>query len=92
MPSTQADVSCKLGYRQSQIESGTKFNCRSDGTWDEEPIKCVPGCGLLKTIKSTPLLVGGINTNISQVPWNVAVYRRGQHICGGSIVSSRVVM
>ena len=31
-------------------------------------------------------------TNVTEVPWHVAIYQNGEQICGGTIVSERVVI
>lgn len=43
-----------------------------------------------------PFISGGVVTNITQVPWHVAVYelqgRRFEQICGGTIISKTAVL
>lgn len=49
-------------------------------------------------IKGTAYVVGGSATNISRIPWHVGIYRRDgedslfKQICGGTIISSRIVI
>ena len=37
-------------------------------------------------------LISGKNTNVTEVPWHVGIYKDGEHICGGTIISERVVI
>lgn len=37
-------------------------------------------------------IVGGVPANIEDLPWQVALLRNGAQICGGSIVSARVIV
>ena len=34
----------------------------------------------------------GKNTNITEVPWHVGIYEKDEQICGGTIISERVVI
>ena len=34
----------------------------------------------------------GENTNVTFVPWHVAIYRNEEQICGGTIISERLVI
>ena len=38
------------------------------------------------------LLLVGKNLNVTEAPWHVGVYENGEQICGGTIVSERVVI
>ena len=38
------------------------------------------------------LYLVGKDTKVTEVPWHVAIYRNGEQICGGTIVSERVVI
>ena len=39
-----------------------------------------------------PKVVGGSNASISQFPWQAAVYRNGSLYCGGSLITTRIVI
>ena len=52
-----------------------------DGNWDRAAASCLPKCGLIKE-----------NKNGIQVPWNVAIYKNELFICGGTIISEKVVI
>lgn len=63
-----------------------------DGSWTARA-QCQPDCGT-KTAQGEVLVSGGLSARRTEVPWQVAIYRRkdSKHICGGSILTnSRVV-
>lgn len=39
-----------------------------------------------------PKIVGGSSTSISQFPWQAAVFRNGSLYCGGSLITTRIVI
>jgi secreted trypsin-like serine protease len=39
-----------------------------------------------------PKIVGGHNASISQYPWQAAVFVDGEQLCGGSLLTSRIVL
>lgn len=92
VPQTEVNTKCKLGFQSIQNRPYSRSNCLEDGTWDKAAVQCHPGCGLSISRKASPLLVGGVSTNNSMVPWHVAVYEMDEFICGGSIITSKLVI
>lgn len=46
LPGTMADLSCHTSYRQDTTTIGLQgrhVKCNSNGKWQPEPIRCVPG-------------------------------------------------
>ena len=33
-----------------------------------------------------------MNTNVTEVPWHVGIYQNSEQICGGTIISERLVI
>lgn len=85
--------------------------CR-DGKWEQKPPECVPGslniyfhtytnlfsvCGL-KSVSTTPLIVGGNVAKPGEYPWQVSIYSiYGKELakelsCGGSLLNERVIL
>ena len=77
---TEVTMHCKPGYNSVGNESVARLTCQPNGTWDEAAPVCRPTCGL----------INGQTKSIA--PWHVAIYRKDSYICGGSIVSDRVVI
>ena len=71
LPGTEVNTKCKLAFQSFQNRPYSRSNCLNDGSWDKAAVQCQPGCGLSKVLKASPLLVGGVNTNITMVPWHV---------------------
>ncbi|XP_062840097.1 serine protease 53 isoform X2 [Anolis carolinensis] len=46
-------------------------------------------CGRQKLV---PRMAGGINANRGEWPWQVSLQYRGQHICGGSLISNEWIL
>ncbi|XP_041968433.1 uncharacterized protein LOC121725497 [Aricia agestis] len=69
------------------------MRCLEDG-WDNYPV-CLPECGRL-TPGGMELVIGGRAAIRGEVPWHAGIYRlmssNYSHICGGSIVSTTVVI
>ena len=38
------------------------------------------------------LKLAGKNFNVTEAPWHVGIYQNGEQICGGTIVTERVVI
>ena len=38
------------------------------------------------------LKIVGKSSNVTEMPWHVLIYQNGEQICGGTIVSERVVI
>lgn len=87
-----AHIECKEGYiypRYSRISSD--IECLLSGRWSHPIYECVADCGRV-TKKAAALVVHGENTEASEFPWNVAIYRANVLICGGTIISERVIL
>lgn len=93
-PGTTAYVTCQEGYEATgpiQI-----LTCGHNGRWSPTPQKCSQSCG--EIIGGTSYVVGGQRTNVSNIPWHVGIFKRNSHdgqfqqICGGTIISSKVIV
>lgn len=95
-PGTYATINCKPGYEIS-AEFQKRVTCGADGRWTPEPGRCTQTCGEQGSI-GRPFIVGGHESNIAEVPWHVGLYMKQkfsgdfEHICGGSIISARLVV
>ncbi|XP_049883274.1 modular serine protease-like [Pectinophora gossypiella] len=75
--------------------SGVLNNMRCiDGNWDYVAI-CNPECGRV-TPEGEKLIIGGRYAKKGELPWHAGIYRKTttpyMQICGGSIVSTNVVI
>ena len=65
-----------------------------DGNWNAHVFKCIPICG--EVSEGRPLIVGGVESNITHVPWHAAIYEHISleivQICGGSIISPTAIV
>lgn len=85
-------IDCKSGYEYLHgSELKTKIECMPSGKWSSPIYECVPSCGKV-TKKAAALIIHGKDTEVSEFPWNVAIYFTNVLICGGSIISERVVL
>lgn len=95
-PGTYVTINCKNGYEQGR-EFHKRVTCGADGRWSPEPGGCTQTCGEQGSI-GKPFIVGGYESNISEVPWHVGVYMKAkmsgefEHICGGTIISAKLVV
>lgn len=95
-PGTYATINCRAGYGISP-EFHKRVTCGADGRWSPEPGRCTQTCGEQGSI-GIPFIVGGHESNIAEVPWHVGLYMKQmptgdfEHICGGSIISARLVV
>lgn len=93
-PGTIAYVSCQRGYEKTGPQQ--TLTCQSNGRWNPQPQKCTQICGEIN--EGAAYVVGGSTTNVSRVPWHVGVYKKNsydgkfQQICGGTIITSRVII
>lgn len=93
-PGTIAYVSCQRGYEKTGPQQ--TLTCRSDGRWTPTPIRCTQICGEIN--EGTAYVVGGSETNVSRIPWQVGIYKRSgrtskfQQICGGTIIGPKVII
>ncbi|KAL5278992.1 hypothetical protein ACFFRR_003545 [Megaselia abdita] len=95
LPGTTADIRCQYGYEEpvTQVHSIT---CLESGDWDNQPYPCIPTCGSTP-LAQKPFIYGGYTTTITNIPWQAAIYKRNAvgrytHICGGSIVTAKLVV
>lgn len=89
-------MSCRIGYRQPDRPLPDVIICDPSGEWNTYPWKCEESCGV-PTPDQIPFIVGGQQTEIRKVPWQAGIYSKAhtsqwEFICGGSIVSSRIVV
>lgn len=88
---TVAWLKCKPGYRKPTNGAFVeRVNCLADGNWSSHIPRCNPICGELTL--GVGLISGGRQTNVSEVPWHVGIYRRYignqfSQICGGTIIT-----
>ena len=82
---TQVDVQCKTGYTIRAVPVTPNQNtCLDTGRWNHQVYKCFSVCG--------QLIADGNKDKISKAPWNVAVYRNQELICGGTILTERIIL
>lgn len=90
-PGTKAHIICLPGYERSG--SVQIITCDQNGRWSPLPSKCTEICGtqgVRDDIEST--------IDLTKVPWNVGIYKQlgssthFEHICGGTIISAKVVV
>jgi hypothetical protein len=86
-----AIVQCNQGYTHLDPNIQTEIECMPSGRWSRPIFECVPSCGRV-TKKAQALIVNGAETDVAEFPWNVAVYRENYLICGGTIISERVIL
>jgi hypothetical protein len=91
-PGTVATIKCRSGYRLPD-RSDLRFTltCTESGDWDYPPFRCTPRCGA-PTAKAKPYVVSGRDADIAEVPWHVAIYRSNVLICGGTIITEKIVV
>jgi hypothetical protein len=85
-------IECQEGYtypKHARISS--EIECLPSGRWSHPIYECVADCGRV-TKKAAALVIHGYDTNASEFPWNVAIYRNDILICGGTIISERVIL
>ncbi|XP_073964227.1 modular serine protease-like [Choristoneura fumiferana] len=65
-----------------------------DGNWDSTAI-CQPECGT-PTSRGEQLVINGVSAKRGELPWHAGIYDKTYHptmqICGGSLVSTTVVI
>lgn len=99
-PGTWAQISCATGYKKPAERRASDFVvCEgSSGRWTATPMRCDAICGVDASPTGTTYIVGGQTTNVARVPWHVGIYSDRnnpplyQQICGGSILSNRLVV
>lgn len=80
---TLAELSCRPGYQKPNRPVHSRIVCDEHGDWDYSPYRCEAICG-----RDLAEEVGEENT---VQPWNAAVYRFYEQICGGTIISAKIV-
>lgn len=93
-PGTIARINCQRGYENQRVPQQV-ISCGNDGRWKPAPNPCTQLCGE-EGPEGSPYIVGGIVTNITKVPWHVAIYKRlngrFEQWCGGTILNAKVVI
>lgn len=93
-PGTIARINCQRGYENQKVAQQV-ISCGNDGRWRPGPTSCTQLCGE-EAPEGSPYIVGGIVTNITKVPWAVAIYKRlngnFEQWCGGTILNAKVVI
>ena len=91
-PGTQVDVQCQTGYTiRAVLVTPSKYTCLNTGRWNHQVYKCFGICGL-QTPVGQQFIADGYKAGISEAPWNVAVYRNQELICGGTILTERIIL
>ena len=68
-----------------------KLTCEESGNWSHAAFKCEAVCGKVAR-HSVPLQIGGKISNVTEVPWHVGIYKESEQICGGTIITERLVI
>lgn len=93
-PKTIAILSCKVGYKKPDRIVPDAYTCMADGSWNAHVYKCQQVCGVISEVRR--LIVGGVESNISKVPWHAAIYEmrdgRMEQICGGTILNPTAIV
>lgn len=95
-PGTEVRIVCQRGY-QSTLSIDQITVCLADGVWSRSIWPCTQICGE-EGPEGTPYIIGGELTNNTRVPWHVAIYKfrydnvEPAYICGGTILSAKVVV
>lgn len=69
--------------------SAPQFTERNQNFYDSKTIQC--GTRAQTTQKVSSFIVGGYTAEKYDFPWLVAQYHRNAFVCGGSLLSSRIV-
>ncbi|XP_058982504.1 modular serine protease-like [Musca domestica] len=95
------EINCASGFKrdtrwQTEILSNRQnLTCLPNGTFDKVREPCVQDCGH-PLVNLFPLTKGGIQTDPNKVPWHVSIYqyvnKQWTFICGGSIITPRIVL
>lgn len=93
-PGTIAHIDCKTRYELPGVRQQV-LSCSDNGQWIPQPEVCTPICGE-EAPAGTPYIVGGLEANITKVPWHAGLYKRhGDNYnlqCGATIVNARVLI
>ncbi|GLG98223.1 Serine proteinase stubble [Gryllus bimaculatus] len=95
VPGTEADVKCGFFYTHIKQLSRFVIRCQTNGKWSREITPCEPKCGE-RNPRRLPRIAGGSDAQHGEFPWHVGVYRSVSgsdfNICGGTIISERIVV
>ena len=79
-----------------------ELRCLESGQWDLKVHQCEADCGitLIGLFRFFHLFeqflmllrISAENTTMTLLPWHVGIYKNGEQICGGTIISERVVI
>lgn len=87
-----AHIECKPGYEYPKVTGiKTTIECLPNGKWSAPIFECVSMCGRV-TKKAKALVIHGNQAEVSEFPWNVAIYLLNVLVCGGSIITERVFL
>ncbi|XP_053955720.1 modular serine protease-like [Anastrepha ludens] len=95
-PGTSAVISCETDYQRKNVWEETTLTCTNEYQWNNPKTPCEIRCGYIQQ-PSTAFASNGRMVNVTQAPWHVGVYsklnqRDFKRTCGGSIVSTRIVV
>ncbi|XP_019881235.1 uncharacterized protein LOC109609057 [Aethina tumida] len=90
---TYLEVTCAPFY---EVRNDDRYRiCKSNGRWNDDIPQCVPACGI-KNGQTSILAVGSTKANITDFPWQVAIFKKmkGEFSpwCGGSILTISIVL
>lgn len=75
IPGDKVIIKCKSGYKVTNENSETERICLESGEWSGAAYECEAECGL----------------SSSGIPWNAPVYKNKESICGGSLISGKIL-
>ncbi|XP_036326273.1 modular serine protease-like [Rhagoletis pomonella] len=81
-PNTVAVISCADGYHMPNgLDATFSMMCRNDGRWNKEKVNCRPSCGKIEQDPTS-----------SKAPWHVRIKAQSINVCGGTILSTNLVI
>jgi hypothetical protein len=92
---TVAYITCGSYYDMPSVTKtylSQKLTCLSNGNWDGIALRCTPKCGRVTSFAQAYVINGRKATNVSEVPWVAAVYKRKTLICGATIITEKLVI
>ena len=107
LPGTKATAHCHTGYTNPAGDVNSELTCLASGQWNDTAIKCEPECGVITKFYGWKYAYGLFGffvlnlffkfqnisgTDVHDVPWHVGIYQDDIQICGGTIISERVVI
>lgn len=88
---TIATLDCKVGYKMPDHHVFRELICDDFGKWNHNAFACDPQCGII-TPRAASRMFQGEEASSNEFPWHVGIYRHDEHICGGSIISEKIVL